>query len=369
MQFLLNLRLPLVPELVLSGPTQSLLAEALLWTIAVLLYANYASQLVRRQARTLPYWTRAKMRGGILCGNGQDDSVLLLLWAVHHGVAGAMMLVGLQRSDPVLWRHGYLLEVGYEVADTVAAFLPLYPYRMEGIKPEIRVAFLLHHSCGTLLAYPILSTVLGTNEHIQAIAMWLLLGASFSCFCGCLIYMLDLDRSMKVATLAFVTNAAFYMYCRFYQFPRHSYELLQDVQHRYSPNDFGGMQVGTVLHCLHAGLVSMMLFNVGVASDLVPKMVRYILRALDGTTPLDSDKVPKSRDSIHWSRTSVVKSRTISSSSSSASSNSHDAPTRGKRTSTTRRPSRSPSLLVGLRAIDELLAQLGDDSMNGDYDD
>jgi hypothetical protein len=161
-----------------------------------------------------------------------------------------------------------------------------------------------------------LSTVLGTNEHIQAIAMWLLLGASFSCFCGCLIYMLDLDRSMKVATLAFVTNAAFYMYCRFYQFPRHSYELLQDVQHRYSPNDFGGMHVTTVLHCLHAGLVCMMLFNVGVASDLVPKMVRYILRALDGTTPLDSDKVPKSRDSIHWSRTSVVKSRTISSSSS-----------------------------------------------------
>jgi hypothetical protein len=363
MQLLLNLRLPLVPESVVSGPTQSLLAEAALWTIVVLLYASHASQFFRRQARNLRYWSRAKMRGGILCGNGQDDSVLLLLWAIHHGVAGTMMLVGLATSDAVLWRHGYLLEVGYEIADTVAAFYPLYPYRMEGIKPEIKVAFLLHHACGTLLAYPILSTVLGTNEHTQAIAMWLLLGSSFSCFCGCLIYMLDLDRNMAVATTAFATNAAFYMYCRFYQFPHHAYQLLQDVQHRYSPTDFGGMHVSTVLHCLHAGLVCMMLFNVGVASDLVPKMFRYVKRALDGTTPLDCDKVPKSRDSIHWSRSSVMKSRV-------ASSSQDDAPTWGTRTSTRRRSSRSPSLLVGLQAIDELLAQMGDDSsVNGDYDD
>jgi hypothetical protein len=306
MQLLLDLRIPFLDEAYVSGATQSLLMEALVWTLAMLMYCNGASVVLRRFARTLPYWSLARKRGGIVCGNGRDASILLFIFGTHHLVAGGLMLAGLARHDATLWRHGYLLETGFEIADTLSILIPLYPYKMDGVKAELKPAVVFHHACGMLLAYPILTTALCTNEHLQAIAMWLLLGACVSCFSGCYLYTVDVDRNMIRATTAYVVNCLYFLFCRFYMFPYHSYHLLQDVTSAYSPQDFGTIPTETVLRSLYGGLVCMTLFNVGIASDLIPKAVRYVRRSIDGVTPIETSTVPRSRDSMYSKRSSVL---------------------------------------------------------------
>jgi len=42
----------------------------------------------------------------------------------------------------------------------------------------------------------------------------------------------------------------------------------------------------------------MALFNIGICVDMLPKSIRYIRRAIDGKTPIDTEPIPSSRDSI-----------------------------------------------------------------------
>jgi hypothetical protein len=303
MQFLVDLRLPFL-DAYLAGPTQSLLAEALFWTLLMLLYSSTASRAIRPVARKMNYWKLAKQRGGIFCGNGQDDSILLFLWGIHHFVAGAMMAYGVVTHDNSMWRHGYLLETGFEISDSVSVIASLYPYKLDGMKSDIKAALIFHHATGTLLAYPILNSVLAANEHMQAITMWLLFGAAISCVAACFMYTRNFDNEMPLVTTVFLVNVAFFLYCRFYQFPLHSWQLIQDVQAA-EEGSFGGIQVSTLLKLLYGGLLAMSMFNLGIVADLVPKSVRYVKRALDGVTPIEAEPVPRSRDSIFSRRASV----------------------------------------------------------------
>jgi hypothetical protein len=310
MQFLLNLRIPFVNEDLMSVTSQSLVMETFFWTLVMLAYMNFSAVWLRRRARTLPYWKLAKQRGGIFCGNGQDDSIVLLLFGVHHLVAGSLMLVGMvQQGDAgsTWWRHGYLLETGFELCDMLSLLARLYPYRMEGIKPEMKPAVLFHHLCGTLLAYPILTTGLYTNEHLQAIAMWVLLGASFSCFAALYLYTVDPDRNIIKATAVNVATCLYFLFCRFGMFPYHSFHLLSDIKSgRFSSGSTGGMDAGILLRWLNAGFVFLFLFNLAIAADVIPKTARYVRRAIDGVTPLETAPVPRSRDSIYSKRPSVL---------------------------------------------------------------
>jgi hypothetical protein len=303
MQFLLDLRLPFL-DAYLAGPTQSLLAEALFWTIIVLIYSSIAPRIIRPVARKMKYWKLAKQRGGIFCGNGQDDSIVLFLWGLHHFVAGAMMAYGVVTHDNSMWRHGYLLETGFEVSDSISVIASLYPYKLDGMKSDIKAALIFHHATGTLLAYPILNSILAANEHMQAITMWLLLGAAVSCVVACFVYTRNFDSEMPLVTTAFLFNVVFFLYCRFYQFPLHSWHLIQDVKAA-EEGAFGGIEVSTLLKFLYGGLIAMTLFNLGIITDLVPKSVRYVRRALDGVTPIEAEPVPRSRDSIFSRRASV----------------------------------------------------------------
>jgi hypothetical protein len=112
---------------------------------------------------------------------------------VHHGVAGAMMMLGVLHDDPILWRHGYLLESGYEIADLFSIFFNLYPYRQDGMKPEIKIALIFHHLPGILLSAFVLEADLHYNTHLREIGMWLLLGACQSCVGGVFIYCLNFE--------------------------------------------------------------------------------------------------------------------------------------------------------------------------------
>lgn len=200
------------------------------------------------------------------------------------------MVFGQLYDDPVMWRHGYLLETGFEIADLLALALHMYPYRHEGMKPDLKVALVFHHLPGISLAAFVLEAGLHYNEHMRAIGIWLLLGACASCFSGLYMYSLSVETHMKQMAAILIANFAFFFYCRFYEFPKHSYYLIQDVQ---SSKEFEGT---IILKLLYFGATALTLFNVGILADLLPKTIRYVKRAVDGVTPLEIEAVPKSRE-------------------------------------------------------------------------
>ena len=65
---------------------------------------------------------------------------------------------------------------------------------------------------------------------------------------------------------------------------------------------------GIILKVLYASGLLMGLFNLGIAADVLPKCVRYIKRAMDGVTPIDTKEISSSRDSmISRRRSSIMK--------------------------------------------------------------
>ena len=57
-----------------------------------------------------------------------------------------MMMSGFYLDEPSLFRHGFLCETGFEIADLLAMALPLYPYRKyDGFKADMKAPLLFHH--------------------------------------------------------------------------------------------------------------------------------------------------------------------------------------------------------------------------------
>lgn len=125
---------------------------------------------------------------------------------------------------------------------------------------------------------------------MRAIGMWLLLGGCESCIGVVYIYCLNISTQMKQVAAIFLFNLLFFIYCRFYQFPVHSYYLIQDVK------ALEELEGSSILKVLYFGATSLTLFNLAILADLVPKSVRYVKRAFDGVTPLEMEPVPLSRE-------------------------------------------------------------------------
>lgn len=293
MKFLVDARLPFLDPY-FSGAFQSTLIEVFFWAVLYLLLCSLVlSRAFRAIYRKLPIWTKARLRGGCICANGRDDIVLCSLWAIHHFAAAAFMYFGVHTGNPDFWRHGYLLESGYEVADLVAMFFKWYPYKYEGIKDETKAAFVFHHLPGLALCAFVMETGLYENVHMQAIGMWLLGAASISCFVGIVMYTLDFDRQMGMAALVCNLNVGFFLYCRFYVFPTEGLALLQDVK---NSEELGNDKL--LLYLLYFGLAALSIFNLAISIDMIPKCILYIRRAIDGVTPIETEPVPSSRDSV-----------------------------------------------------------------------
>jgi len=227
-----------------------------------------------------------------LCGNGQDDTVLFTLIVVHHSIAGGLMLLGFFIGDATLFRHGYLCETGFEVADLIAMLLPLYPYRKyDGMKGDMKAAMVFHHTPGIALAFPIIQTKLYENENLQAIAVALLIGAALSLIFAQYVYSLDLQTQLKHATATLFCNVSFFVYCRWYVFPKHSFLLIEDVKNTPLGDTF-------LMKMLVAAGVVFSVFNVAITADLIPLTIRYVKRCVDGVTSLEIKPVPSSRDSM-----------------------------------------------------------------------
>jgi hypothetical protein len=51
-----------------------------------------------------------------------------------------------------------------------------------------------------------------------------------------------------------------------------------------------------MLKLLYFGATALTLFNVGIVANLLPKSIRYVKRAINGVTSLETEPVPKSRE-------------------------------------------------------------------------
>jgi TLC domain len=279
---------------ILTQPVQSILFETIVWTIIFLVFCQLGGKHLRGLYRNFEFWKLSKSRSGIFMKNGQDDTVFLTVVGFHHATAGGMMLYGYLTGSPTWFRHGYLWEAGFEIGDLLSMALQIYPHRpLDNMKEEMRPAMIFHHIPGIFLALPIFVLELHNNENLQAIAIALLVGAAISTVIAQKMYTLKVDTQseIKYSTFLFAVNVAFFFYCRWYVFPVHSYLLIQDVE----KTDMGKTILLKMLYAC-GGIFS--LFNVAITADLVPKLIRYTKRCLDGVTPLEDGKVPSTRDSL-----------------------------------------------------------------------
>jgi hypothetical protein len=280
----------------LSHESQSILIEILFWSILFLLYATPASNFFRAllSQKAASFWKGPiKDRCGVVAANAQDDCILVLTNALHHGAAGLLCAWGARTKDANLWRHGYLLEVGFEMADLVAMVIPTYPYRWDNVKKDIQIATFFHHLPGIFFPGLLLrNSSLYQNEHLQEISIWLLLGASFSLFSIFLIYTRDANTQMVQTSFLFFANFFFFLYCRFYVFIKESRQLIHDIE---ADKEVEGTIAAKCLY-FYGGFIC--LFNFGMLADVIPKGYRMVLRTWDGVTPLDDDtvEVPPARE-------------------------------------------------------------------------
>ena len=292
----LNARLPsflMIDENHLSLTSQSYIVEITTWVKLYLIYASIMQYCVRSVlSKYTKFWNDGKItkRSGVFCANAQDDSVVMMVMGVHHFTAGMMCLLGIMNDDPNMFRHGYLLEVGFEIADVLSMIFKLYPFALDNIKSDVQCALVFHHLSGILFSGVFLNAGFIHNEHFRIIAFVLLGGAAVSALSGFYINTLDLEKDLHKLTLLCIGSALFWCYCRFYIFPMESYSLLQQV---WVNPELSGTWTVTFLYFSFAFYT---MFSFGITIDFVAKCIRLVKRCLGEDIALDLEEVPPSRE-------------------------------------------------------------------------
>merc|ERR1711860_483066 len=142
---------------------------------------------LRKFYRKFSFWQTSKLRSGILAQNAQDDLIVLSVFGIHHVFGGSIMIMGSILNNNSLWRHGYLIETGFEVCDLLAMLTSTFPYT-ENLKPKIKNSLVFHHIPGITLAIPILTTGISKNHHLHIIGGALLFAGGISASVGALIF-------------------------------------------------------------------------------------------------------------------------------------------------------------------------------------
>ncbi len=199
------------------------------------------------------------------------------------------MLAGTLLRDSQMWRHGFLVETGFEIHDLVAMLLGTYPYTHH-LKPEVKAIMVFHHIPGISLCVPILTSALKDNIHLHAIGGVLLFAGAISCATGMAIYTLDFGKAaeMRLAALGHWFNVVFYFIARIIIYPHQAYHLISDL--------YAGGYSSLVTKGVVVGAVMMMVFNVVLLPDMFAKGSRYMKRARGLDIALETEPVPLSKE-------------------------------------------------------------------------
>lgn len=251
-------------------------------------FSGYLKDRVDTWARKQPFWDELVKRKGNLARNGQTDVVLMFVLGCHHCIAGSLMMLSGYVDSPSLWKHGALLEFAFELCDLIAVLRSTWPYNRNQVAPDLRFALLMHHIPGIVLLFPVFEYGLNKYVSLMKIGGWLLLGACFSAFCGCLIWTRDFSKpqEMKQAAILQTVATLFFIYVRWYEFPIHLLQFAKDVERH------PGLSKGFSKLVVAMGVV-MCVFNFLVTISIVPKMCRYVNKAFitDNVDLNDADPV------------------------------------------------------------------------------
>jgi hypothetical protein len=233
------------------------------------------------------YWKSIVKRKGNLAINGQTDIVLMALLALHHGTAGSMLLIASVINSGFLWKHGALMELGFEIADDIAIIRGVWPHEPDKVALDLRIAFFFHHMPGILFLFPLIMNNFHENHHLQTIGGWLLFVASISCISGGYVYTRDFDKpaEMKQAAIAQFIGWASFMFARWIVFPMEVYALYNEVSER-SDLDPNFAFMVKAMGC------ALGVFNLLVSVTITPKTARYLNRAFIKKDSSLGDELP-----------------------------------------------------------------------------
>jgi hypothetical protein len=227
-----------------------------------------------RWAKRQSFFESLAQRSGHLSHCGQEDVILMFVLAVHHMTAGSLTLLGHIFEWPFLFRTGALLELGFELSDTVAMLRGAWPHARGRESSLLTFALLAHHLPGLFLTVPVLRAGVDANPHIRAVASWLLFAGGVSALCGGFVHTcnFEVDREMKQAALAQGFGGAFFIYARFLVFPREIYRFARELEserlHRTMP------------YMIRVFTVAMLVFNLIVLRHNLAKTIKFSMRAM-----------------------------------------------------------------------------------------
>jgi len=245
--------------------------SVLLWEFV---YIRRVMPAVHRWAERQPFYENLMHRPGHMAVNGQDDITVLFVIAMHHLVAGSILLLGSFLGLPFLFEVGATLELGFEIADTAAMVRGAWPYVKGKSDVWMTLALFMHHVPGLLLIVPIFHTGLYADPYIRAVCAWLLFAGGVSSLAGSFIHTRDFEkpREMKQVALAHSFAGWVFMYARFVVFPMGIYHYAQDL------DELGTLRV--IPNAVRVLTIPMMIFNLIVLKLNVLKAFRYVGRAM-----------------------------------------------------------------------------------------
>jgi len=184
------------------------------------------------------------------------------------------------------------LEVAFEIYDTLAMVLKVYPYKEEeNVMDTVKAGLFFHHLVGIVLTPFALKDGLIENTHFQNIASWLLGGAALSCIMGVLSYCFDEKKDLPIIAGFFTFACTVFSVSRLIIFPLESQALLSDLEKPAANSPTYVMLIGA--------FIFLMLFNMTIVCESIPKCQRLLRCCFDGTGLINTDEpVPRSRDSF-----------------------------------------------------------------------
>jgi len=183
-------------------------------------------------------------------------------------------MLGSVLGNDELWKHGALMEMGFEIMDLLANVRGVWPYTKDHVDPDVRVALAFHHLPGLMTIVPIILYGLNSNPSLQRLGAWLLFAAAASCLAAVFVYTRNFNDpyEMKQAALTHSAGVALFFYARFAVFPFEMYTFYQTYQNRHDIHEYFPSSLYYGGHFLN-------FFNVVVGLKVAEKSIRYLRKA------------------------------------------------------------------------------------------
>lgn len=150
-----------------------------------------------RYAKRQPWFKDAAERRGLFCRQGIDEVPIVFSVAVHHTVAGGLIMASIFTGNSNWFVHACLMELTQDTVDTIRNLLGRYPYNQGRVAFPVRVSFVAHHVPTIILIVPFLSHGMHANPYMQRLGANLLFGGGLLLWTRCGSWLYDRDKDAR----------------------------------------------------------------------------------------------------------------------------------------------------------------------------